>query len=199
MLRIILLFTVFITSCSTLNHGGDQDFSPMYISIDGSPLWFENPGTPEMVLCSGHTCISVGQSFCDDDKYYCVDHSLLKIKIPKNLEDILPDYVTNNFGSENVWIEDGYKYEVTPFSQGRIIPDRSRYQSEISIFGESRAIYNITSYEEGADILLSSVLYSPKYGIVAIKARYAGDKYKSYWIKGRCGYLANVGCVETHR
>lgn len=56
-----------------------------------------------------------------------------------------------------------------------------------------------TIYEEGTDIPISTVLYSPEYGIVAIEAHYAGDIYKSYWLKGRCGYLANVGCVETHR
>lgn len=199
MLRIILLSILFTTSCSTLDKSYSKDFYPMYVSIDGLALWFENPGTPEMVLCSGHTCISVGQSFCDDYKYYCVDDLLLKIRIPKNIEGMIPEFVTDDFGTENIWTADSYRYEVTPISQGRIIPNRSRYQSEISIFGESRAVYNITSYEEGSDIPISTVLYSIEHGIVAIEARYAGDIYKSYWLKGRCGYLANVGCVETHR
>lgn len=198
MLRIILFSTVFISSCDTLERGGVRDFSPVYISIDGTALWFENPGTPEMVPCSGHTCISVGQSFCDDEEYYCVDHSLLKIKIPKNLEELLPNYVANNFGSENVWIEDGYKYEVTPFSQGRIIPNYSRYKSEVSVFGVSRTIYQISTYIEGSDTGVSSVLYSPDYGIVAIQVFYT-DSQRSFWLKGNCGYLAKVGCVETHR
>jgi hypothetical protein len=166
------------------------EFKPYYISVNGTGLWFENAGTAKMILCSGHTCFSMEQAYCDDENYYCIDDPLLRMRIPKNLSDILPSKVTNEYRIENVWKEDGYTYKVNPFEGGRIIPTHSEYESEMSIFGEKRKVYKITSYLDGQEEDVSTVIYSIKYGILAIEVSFADDFHESYWLQGVCGYLA---------
>lgn len=39
-------------------------------------------------------------------------------------------------------------YEVNPFGGERIIPTYSEYETEMSIFGTKRTVYQITSYLE---------------------------------------------------
>lgn len=95
-------------SCSTFKNEEYVKFEPMYISINGTRLWFQDEGTPKMILCSEHTCFSTGQAYCDDNEYYCIDDMLLRMRIPKNLQDILPDKVTEDYRTENVWKKDGY-------------------------------------------------------------------------------------------
>lgn len=191
--RILLLsLLLLLCSCSTLQNEEYDEFEPFYVSVSGTGLWFQNEGTPEMVLCSGHTCFSMGQTFCDDDKYYCIDDPLLRMRIPKNLENMLPNKVTNNYRTENVWTEGGYTYEANPFGGGRIIPTHSEYKTEMSIFGTKRTVYKISSYLDDQKDHTSTVLYSPKYGILAIEVSFAGNVYENYWLKGVCGYLARA-------
>ena len=179
-------------SCSTFQNEEYVKFEPMYVSVNGTGLWFQDEGTPKMVLCSGHTCFSMGQAYCDDEEYYCIDDTLLRMRIPKNIQDILPDKVTEEYRTENVWKKDGYRYEANPFGSGRIIPTVSEYKTEMSIFGTKRTVYQITSYLEGQKEHVSTVVYSPKYGILAIEVSFAGNVYESYWLEGVCGYLAQA-------
>lgn len=183
---------LFICSCSTFEREENEKFEPMYVSVNGTPLWFQNQGTPEMTLCSGHTCFSMGKAYCDDEKYYCIDDMLLRMRIPKNIQEVLPDKVTDKYRTENVWRKNGYRFEVNPFGGGSIIPTISEYETEISIFGAKRSVYKITSYLEGQKEHVSTVIYSRKYGILAIEASFAGNVYESYWLKGTCGYLAKA-------
>jgi hypothetical protein len=197
MLRLSIFCLALLTcSCSTFKGEKYNSVEPMYVAVDGTALWFQNEGTSEMVLCSGHTCLSVGQAFCDDDEYYCIDDMLLRMRIPKNLQDILPDKVTEKYRTENVWSKAGYRYEAKPFGGGRVIPTRSEYKTEMSIFGTERSVYQITSYLEGRKEHVSTVIYSQKYGILAIEASFAGNVYQSYWLEGVCGYLAQASeCI----
>lgn len=187
----VLIAVLFLFSCSATKESNNVEFEPMYVSAEGGVIWFQNAGTPEMAVCSGHTCIDLGQSFCNDDYYYCLNSPLLQLKVPKNISDYLPKVVTQNFGTENTWSDKENRYEAVPFGNGRIIYSHSKYLSKINILGKSYSAYLILVFELEEEKYTNSFLYSPNRGVIAISV---DNEKQSFWLQGNCGYLASVSC-----
>lgn len=187
----ILISTFFVLSCTATKVSNNIKFEPMYVSAEGGTIWFQNAGTPEMTVCSGHTCIDLGQTFCDDEHYYCLNSPSLQFKMPKNLPEYLPRVVTENFGIENTWSDEENRYEAVPFGSGRLIYSHSTYLSKINILGNSYNAYQILKFNVNNNEHTDSFLYSPKHGIIAISIE---KEQQSYWLQGNCGYLSNDSC-----
>ncbi|GAA0213069.1 hypothetical protein GCM10009123_20460 [Kangiella japonica] len=187
----ILISTFFVLSCTATKEPTNIEFEPMYVSAEGGVIWFQNAGKPDMVVCSGHTCIDLGQTFCDDKYYYCLNSPSLQLKIPKNLQKYLPKVVTQDFGTENTWSDRKNRYEVVPFGSGRVIYSHSKYLSSINILGKSYSAYLILVFDLEEEKYTDSILYSPKRGVIAISV---DNEKQSFWLQGNCGYLANLSC-----
>jgi hypothetical protein len=180
-----------------------RDPAIRYSNLFGGEIAMDALFAPDLIAdCGGDFCrlFEDGEAVCDDEEFHCLNLGELHVSVPRDFEQ----YVEEAQRPENVstgatWERDGMRHHLILVGER---PQRSMFAhhlESLDILGMQVPVYSIVTtnlYAEPREWAEKSrVLYSPEYGVVALRAtsQATGESRSEgtpFFVVGRCGYLA---------